>query len=261
LAAIYQAWCANIPFDNLRKVVAMRTNPASPLPGGDAADFFENWLANGTGGTCWPTSNALFELLQSLGFSATRRIGQMHDAGISNHASVIVTTPEGRWLSDSYMLTNQPLPLDRGNWANGDPVFSAEVETAKDGFLIWFDSPPNPNYLLCRLLPDAVDHACYLQSYERSREQGPFNQFLYARRNRPGEILLLLGHTRFSKSGNGLARRDLSREDLCRALRDEFEVSGEMVRRWVQCGGLDACFEPPSGPKPPPVSRVPPSLR
>ena len=39
-----------------------------PLPGTQAADFFEHWLAHGTGGTCWSSSNALYMLVTALGF-------------------------------------------------------------------------------------------------------------------------------------------------------------------------------------------------
>lgn len=50
---------------------------------------------------------------------------------------------------------------------------------------MWTDTPPNSSYLPCRLLVDPADEALYRSSYEASRERTPFNQRLYARRNRP----------------------------------------------------------------------------
>src|SRR5512144_629704 len=88
LHAIYRAWCVGVPFDNVRKMIALRADRSPILPGGHAGPFFEDWLATGTGGTCWPTSNALFELLRSLGFDACRAAGAMRDLGIVNHATV-----------------------------------------------------------------------------------------------------------------------------------------------------------------------------
>src|SRR5438477_9902750 len=79
LHTIYAAWCTHVPFDNVRKMIALRTDDTGPLPGGDAEDFLATWLAHGTGGTCWPSSNALFALVDALGFDARRVTGSMGD--------------------------------------------------------------------------------------------------------------------------------------------------------------------------------------
>src|SRR5689334_12079249 len=70
LRQVYAAWCEKVPFDNIRKMISLRSGAGIALAGLDAEDFFENWLENGSGGTCWPSSNALFVLLKSLGFDA-----------------------------------------------------------------------------------------------------------------------------------------------------------------------------------------------
>jgi uncharacterized membrane protein len=76
-----------VPFDNVRKLIALRLAHAPPLPGTYAADFFEHWLAHGTGGTCWSSSNALQMLLVALGFTTRRIAGSMRDLGIITHGS------------------------------------------------------------------------------------------------------------------------------------------------------------------------------
>lgn len=112
LRAVYAAWCRHVTFDNIRKLVALRTEPAGPLPGASAEDFFEEWLAHSAGGTCWPASNALHALLRALDFDARRVAGSMHDIGSPNHGSVKVRLANRDWVVDSSMLTNAPLPLD-----------------------------------------------------------------------------------------------------------------------------------------------------
>ena len=241
-------------------MIALYDNHPS-LPGGQAEEFFENWLAGGTGGTCWPSSNALFELVRSIGFAARRVARSMRDAGVINHASVIVRIEHRDWLVDSSMLTNEPLPLQNRLFIHNDPVFCAEVEPVDSTYVIWTDFPPNPMYLPCRLLVDRVSHAFYLDGYTASRERSPFNQRLYARRNYPGELIVLLGATRFSKTAGGLKSHDLSREKVCQALREDIALSDAVIDEWVRSGSLDASFEPPSGPKPPPITRQPPSQR
>lgn len=261
LRAIYSAWCGRVPFDNVRKIVALRTADAQPLPGRDARDFFDNWLEHGTGGTCWPTSNALFDLVHSLGFEARRVAGSMRDMGVVNHASVKVRIDGGDWLLDSSMLTNVPLPLNDAVFVHADPVFAAEVEPADGTHVIWVDIPAFSTYLPCRLLVDPDDYAHSLSRYEASRERSPFNQRLYARRNRPGELQVLMGNTLFSKTAQGLVSKELSATELRPELHLRIGISEESIDTWVQSGGLAASFEPPAGPKPPPITQKPPSQR
>jgi len=178
LQAIYRAWCAHVPFDNVRKMIALRSGPNCPLPGGHAIPFFEGWLADGTGGTCWPTSNALFELLRSLGFAACRITGSMRDLGSVNHASVKVALDGREWLVDSSLLSNVALPLNDEAFIHDDPVFSAQVEPDDSTHVVWSHTPPNSTWLPCRLSQATASHASYLARYEESRVRSPFNQRL-----------------------------------------------------------------------------------
>lgn len=261
LRALYLAWCHGVPFDNVRKMISLRTGEGSPLPGGHADEFFTHWLAHGCGGTCWPGSNALFELCQAAGFAARRVAGSMGDRGIVNHGSVKVAVDGHDWLVDSSLLTLVPLPLETELFRHRDPVLAIEVEPDDGTHVVWIDSPPNPGFLCCRLLVDPTDHAAYLAAYERSREGSPFNQRLYARRHRPGEIVVLMGGTRIVRTAEGTVSAELTPEEVCAALRDDLGLSGELVEQWVRSGSLAASFEPPSGPKPPPLTRQPPSQR
>jgi len=261
LQAIYRSWCTSVPFDNVRKLIALRAGRVLPLPGGYATQFFEDWLDSGAGGTCWPTSNALFELVRSLGFEARRIAGCMRDLGVVNHGSVRVTAGGRDWLIDSSLLSNTPLPLDRDVFVHSDPAVAIEVEFDQSTHVVWSQSPPLLSHLPCRILPDPVSHSYYLERYEASRTLSPFNQCLYARRNRPGEMVLLLGNTRFSKTDQGVRSRALSPEESCDALCRDIGLSERLVGEWVCCGGLADSFTPPSGVSPPPMERRPPSQR
>ncbi len=77
LQTLYAAWCRKVPFDNVRKLIYVHQHDPSPLPGDEATDFFEAWLAYGTGGTCWAGNGALYTLLVTLGFEASRGRGTM----------------------------------------------------------------------------------------------------------------------------------------------------------------------------------------
>jgi N-hydroxyarylamine O-acetyltransferase len=260
LRAVYRAWCLSVPFDNTRKMIALRNN-GTGLPGGRAQQFFEDWLAGGTGGTCWPTSNALFELVRSVGFRAQRVAGCMRDLGIVNHGSVKVTIDGRQWLVDSSLLSDVPLPLDHQVFIHDDPVFAFEVEYDDSSHVVWSHTPPNSHSLPCRLTVDSVDCSYYLARYEESRTRSPFNQRLYARRNRPGEMVVFVGDTRFSKTAEGTVSRVLSPDEIRQALHNDMGLSEEFIDLWVHTGCLTDSLAPPVGPKPPPVTRKPPSQR
>ena len=116
LRTLYAAWCRNVPFDNVRKLIHVHHHDSGPLPGDDATDFFEAWLAYGTGGTCWAGNGALYTLLLSLGFHASRGIGTMLVAPHipPNHGTVLVTYDDTRYVVDASILHSEPLRLDTG---------------------------------------------------------------------------------------------------------------------------------------------------
>jgi hypothetical protein len=185
----------------------------------------------------------------------------MRDMNVANHGTVKVRLDGRDWLLDSSMLTNEPLPLGDEVFVHRDPVHAAEVEPIDGTHRLWFDLPPNRQYLPCRLLEDPVDHAYFTHRYEVSRKTGPFNQRLYARRNAPGEMRIFVGRTRFSRTAQGVESRDLSGEELCRALQEDIGLSGELIEQWARSGGLDASLEPLTAPAPPPFPGKPPSQR
>ncbi len=248
LRQLYAAWCRQVPFDNVRKLIALRTGDTGPLPGGHADDFLENFLVHGTGGTCWSSSNALFALVSSYGFDARRVAGSMRDLGVPGHGSVKVRIDDVDWLVDSSMLMMYPIPIGNALHVDRDPLFGVEVEPDAGTHLVWFDTPPYDEYFPCRLLIDPVDQDFYLERYEISRTKGPFNHHLSVRYNRAGARTVLQGHTRHRKTTGGVQSDALTRDELCAALRDDVGMSAEIVSQWADCGALDAAYEPPATP-------------
>src|SRR5262249_42887251 len=51
LTTVYAAWCRQVPFDNIRKLIHVQTQNQGVLPGDSAQDFFEAWLTDNTRGT------------------------------------------------------------------------------------------------------------------------------------------------------------------------------------------------------------------
>lgn len=258
LRELYGAWHAGVPFDNLRKMIAMRSAQEGALPGGHAEDFLEAWLAHGTGGTCWPRVNALTALLQACGFEARRVAASMRDLGLLNHGSVKVSIGGQDWLAD---LVSAPVPLTDEVTVHVDPLSALEVEPVDGTHLLWWDVTPGADYLPCRVMVDPVDHAFFLQAYEQSRAASPFNHRLYVQLSRRGRLVSLIGRQRFTRTAAGTGQVELSREELLGTLESQIGISRAFLDAWVACGALEASFEPSSGNKPPPVTGLPPSRR
>ena len=260
LTMVYGAWCRRVPFDNIRKMISLHGGSNQRLSGLEAVDFFENWLEHGTGGTCWPSSNALCVLLRSLGFDVRRVAGSMFDLGIINHGTVKVRIDGRDWLADTSMLTNVPIPVNSELYIGEMHGVAAEVEPVDGSHMIWADFVPMPVYVPCRLHFDSVDTDFYEDRYEIfSREQSPFNTRLYFRTGGP-EGGVILGNYRFTRVGGEVMVEEFSRDGLCEYLRGA-GVSEHMLKLWIAAGALDMSVDPANIPPTPEVAGLRPSQR
>lgn len=250
LLTVYRAWCTTLPFDNTAKLIAIGNASPGLLPGIDATEFFERYLEHGVGGTCWPSSNALFELLHALGFEARRAAGSMRDTGIISHGTVKVRIAGNDWLVDSSILTNVPLPLTPEPFIAGDSVFSAAVEVHDGNHVVWWDAPPNVDSLPCRMLEDDVPHEFYVERYEASRARSPFNERIYARRNIGGAMVIVTGNRRLVNSSSGLESDYLNESQLGEMLRDEIGLSASILKDLKRSPAWKESFNPPPPPLP-----------
>lgn len=245
LTTVYGAWCASIPFDNTAKLIALGRQSPGLLPGIDTAEFFERFLRHNVGGTCWPTSNALFELLIALGFNARRAAGSMGDTGMVSHGTTKVRIDNDDWLVDSSMLTNGPLPLKSGRISGEDRLVPTEVRIENGDHVVWWDLPPNSSPMPCRLLHDDVSHDFYIERYEASRIRSPFNERIYARRNLGTRILIITGNRRLLKTVDALDDSQLSESQLSESLRDEVGLSAAILNELRESPAWRASLIPP----------------
>lgn len=239
LERLYMAWCRAVPFDNIRKRVALLEGNPSPLPGGLPADFLEAWLEHGTGGTCWPSSNGLFTLLHACGFDVRRISASMGDRNDHNHGSLVVRLGGEELIVDSSILNERPIPLRRERASTlADALHPIRLEPAESGLVIHWGMSVSTDTMPCRLMNDPVDEAFYLERYEISRGYSPFNAALYARRNFPGGLVSFAGNTRFEKTASGVTSGELAPDELRAALIEELGLSAAIVARLSACGGL-----------------------
>lgn len=246
LAALYAAWCERIPFDNVRKRLHVAAGDPGPLPGDTPAGFFEDWLASGTGGTCWAGNGALATLLETLGFRASRGVATMLVAPDlpPNHGTVVVTLGGRRFLVDASMLFGAPLPIpevEGETSAIDHPAWGVVARHEGGRTIVRWNALHRPG-LDCRIDSLGADAAEFHLRHEATRTWSPFNFSLSARRNRAGGVV-----------GAGLGQRAEIACDGSQEIRP-FEP-GERTRHLVEVLGIAeslAAALPPDEPLPPP---------
>jgi len=234
LRAIYGAWCRHIPFDNVRKLIHVRSGSPEPLPGSTAEDFLEAWLQHGTGGTCWSNAGATYALLKSLRFPAVRGVGTMLAAPHipPNHGTVMVVFDSERWLVDGSVLCGEPLRLDEYAPSRVEhPARGLQCTRRDDGHLyVSWRALHQTDGFDCRLEYFGATADEFGERYEMTRGWSPFNYQVNARRNRGDDVTgLAFGNAVTLHADGTVTKTPFTREDRTRILIEKVGLSEAIV--------------------------------
>ncbi len=204
LRALFAAWNRRVPFDNVRKMVALHEGTSGPLPGDDATGFFTAWLRDGAGGTCWAVAGALHALLTSVGFRAERGVATMMVApGIPpNHGTVVVRIDAARYAVDPSILHHEPLRLDHGARIEHGAWGAARVRADGHEVIRW-RPPRRPQGLDCRIDRLGADRGHFAALHEATRRWSPFNFELYAQTHRGDTMIASVKGHRIVRDASG----------------------------------------------------------
>lgn len=235
LQTLYAAWCRTVPFDNVCKLIHIHHHDPAPLPGDDPTDFFEAWLAYGTGGTCWAGNGALYALLVSLGFSACRGMGTMLVAPDlpPNHGTVLVVCDGTRYVVDASILHGEPLRLNMTTPTGvSHPAWGVQCRLRQGHWHIHWRPVHMPNGLDCRLDHLEVTRETFRQRHEQTRPWSPFNYALYARLICGDAVLGTASGQRVELNGaGGVIHKRLAGDDRIRFLVDELGMQEAIVHQ------------------------------
>lgn len=234
LCSVYYHWSMSVPFDNIQKRLFYSGTAEGPIPGRTSDNFFRQWLAHGTGGTCWSNSHAIHDLLDAIGFPVERVAATMlssPDAVGPTHGSVAATVEGLRYLVDGSMLTRRPVPfLDA---ALPHPVHPSERVSmeGRDGqwTVLWYPAH-RPEGLVCRIEEIGVPLTRFNEYHERTRLRSNFNNALYIRQNRENGVdTIAFGERMKTLPGGAVERIPISHEEVAAALAEDFGISEELA--------------------------------
>jgi N-hydroxyarylamine O-acetyltransferase len=231
LADLYGAWCRRVPFDNIRKLIHVRAGNSATLPGDTPNEFFEAWLAHGTGATCWAGNGALCNLLVSIGFDARRAAATMMVAPDipPNHGSVVVHFGDERYVVDASMLFVQPLPLRPGARID-HPAWGIDARMVDGHFTIRWNALLRADLLDCRFNLYDVAPAQFSAYHEATRAWSPFNFNLNLNLVRGDGRIGAAAGNRVAIDGRGrIVRTPIDRDARKVFLVDEVGIHEEIV--------------------------------
>lgn len=141
--AVYAAFVARVPYENLSNLSRRRARPAEPESWPRGTDRLLRDLADhGLGGTCFSMAYALADLFRNVGANAHTVLG-MHLRKEESHACTVVWGTEGPRLFDASYFLARALPVWPGASVD-DGLFRFDLEarcgplmtlvqTARDG--------------------------------------------------------------------------------------------------------------------------------
>jgi arylamine N-acetyltransferase len=241
LAQFYEAWAQNVPFCSIQKRIHVATGAPGDFPGATAEQYLADYLAHGTGGTCFAAGEAIYQMLRALGFPAKRVAAKMlefeHLPGL-NHGSVLVELPEGSFLVDPFFNSEHPLPLAEGETmvAKYEPRTIRAV-SGEDGlrWVIRWRFPFATTWLRCAIadehigVPRDVFHERYRSS---GGEANAFNSGVYISINRGEDVHVLYKGAYHVRSPDQPARsRPVDLDERNRLLASVFGISPEIISR------------------------------
>lgn len=232
LRLLYSRWCSEVPFDNIRKLLQLQRADAGPLAGDDATDFFEAWLAHGTGGTCWSAHGALHSLLSELGFEATRGVGTMMASANPppGHGTVVVHIDAERYLVDASILHVDPLLLREEPTNVPHPAWGVRCSKRDGRWHVFWHPLHRPEGFDCRIEYLGATRDEFRRRHEMTRPWSPFNYSVTLRCNREDRVLgTALGKRVEIQSDGRILETPLERAEQLRQLIEDFGISEELV--------------------------------
>ena len=234
LSAIYGRWCRNIPFDNIQKRLFYSGLAEGPVPGHNSEEFFQQWLAHGTGGTCWANSHAMHDLLESVGFRVMRVAATMlvaPDVIGPTHGTVFATVDDRQYLVDGSMQTESPVPVEEGDPEGvRHPAERVHLELREGHWHVRWHPAHRPDGLWCRIEEVDIPIDQFNEYHERTRSRSPFNASLYIRVNQPEQTTTIAsGEKVIMKLDGKPVSIPLNDEQRSRVLVEEFGIDEALV--------------------------------
>jgi len=122
LRALIDAYTRRVPWESASRIARRARVSDTTLCPRWPAEFWQEAIQRGGGGTCFESNYAFFDLLRSLGYRGYLTINDMQERKAC-HTAIILEIGGGRWLADVGMPLYTPLPIDPYKVTDTDSIF------------------------------------------------------------------------------------------------------------------------------------------
>ena len=152
LATNYQT----VPWESIFRIVRRAEQPTPRWP----AQFWQEAMTQGAGGTCFESNYAFFALLQTLGYKGYLTINNMGDS-IGCHTAIVVILDGQKWLVDVGIPLYALLPISsRGVMHRSSPFLYYAVRPSTPN-IYQIERHPHPKRNAFTLIDEPINDATY----------------------------------------------------------------------------------------------------
>jgi len=231
LNEIAKQWSAKMGYDNICKRIHIGEQRTGAFPIMDPNDFFESAILHGTGGGCWPSGEAAFGLLLSLGFKVDRVAGTMLIVGdplYPAHGAINIEIEGRTYRMEPSLGAEAALELIDG----------VRTSHENEAFGLWQDGDCNvwwrPGHSRTAIETTiklyGLSSAFFYYRNEATKRHSVFNNSIYIRRNRnKGSLTYARGKLiEISEAGN-MSAVEVDPKDVGPLLIESFGLSEHIV--------------------------------
>ena len=174
LEKLLAAYYCTVPWESVFRIVRRAETPTPRWP----AQFWQEAMAQGAGGTCFESNYAFFTLLQTLGYSGYLTINNMGDS-VGCHTAIVVLLDGQKWLVDVGVPLYALLPISsQGVMHRSSPFLHYAVRPSGPS-TYQIEQRPHPKHIVFTLIDEPVDDATYRAATENDYgEKGLFLDFV-----------------------------------------------------------------------------------
>ena len=175
LEQLISAYVRHVPWETASRMVHKANCSDWQTCARLGAAFWQENLAQGTGGTCFESNYAFFSLLRALGYEGYLTINDMGET-VGCHTALVLTIDGEKWLADVGIPLYVPIRLDAAAAVHRESSFHLYTVTPLSDNRYQIERSNHPKPIIFTLIDQPVPDVIYRQA--TIHDYGPDGLFL-----------------------------------------------------------------------------------
>lgn len=175
LTQLIDAYVQHVPWETASRIARKANTPDWQTCPRLGEAFWQENLAQGTGGTCFESNYAFFSLLRALGYEGYLTINNMGET-IGCHTAIVLRLEGAKWLADVGIPLYAPMRLDAAAITQYETPFHRYTITPQGNNQYQIERSDHPKPIIFTLIDEPVPDEAYRQA--TTNDYGPDGLFL-----------------------------------------------------------------------------------